>query len=161
MSESGETTPRRPPHPFLYFLLFLPFGATSGFIMYTIGSLAGKAGMSDAVIAGMTATNTLPHTWKFLWAPLVDTIWTGRGWYISTNLISSAAIIALGFIPITDDTVGLMTVIIFINGLSTTFIGMCTEALMAKLTRPRSAARRVAGRRPETSAAPRSAASAS
>ncbi len=137
MSESGETKPRaRPPHPFLYFLLFLPFGATSGFIMVTIGSLAGKAGMSDAVIAGMTATNTLPHTWKFLWAPLVDTIWTGRGWYISTNLISSAAIITLGFIPITDGTIGLMTVIIFINGVSTTFIGMCTEALMAKLTPP-------------------------
>ena len=131
-----EKPATRPPHPFLYFLLFLPFGATSGFIMVTIGSLAGKAGMSDAVIAGMTATNTLPHTWKFLWAPLVDTVWTGRGWYITTNLISSAAIISLGFIPITDGTIWLMTIIIFINGLSTTFIGMCTEALMAKLTPP-------------------------
>ncbi len=127
---------RRPPHPFLYFLLFLPFGATSGFIMVTIGNLAGKAGLSDAVIAGMVATNTLPHTWKFFWAPLVDTVWTSRGWYISTNLISSAAIITLGFIPITDGTVWLMTIVIFINGLSTTFIGMCTEALMAKLTPP-------------------------
>lgn len=131
-----EKPATKPPHPFLYFLLFLPFGATSGFIMVTIGSLAGKAGMSDAVIAGMTATNTLPHTWKFLWAPLVDTLWTGRGWYITTNLISSAAIISLGFIPITDGTVWLMTIIIFMNGLSTTFIGMCTEALMAKLTPP-------------------------
>lgn len=131
-----EKPASRPPHPFLYFLLFLPFGATSGFITVTIGNLAGKAGLSDAVIAGMTATNTLPHTWKFLWAPLVDTVWTGRGWYITTNLISSAAIISLGFIPITDGTVWLMTIIIFINGLSTTFIGMCTEALMAKLTPP-------------------------
>ena len=131
-----EKPTTRPPHPFLYFLLFLPFGATSGFIMYTIGSLAKDAGMSYEVIAGMTATNTLPHTWKFLWAPLVDTVWTGRGWYISTNLISSAAIISLGFIPITDGNVWLITVIIFMNGLSTTFIGMCTEALMAKLTPP-------------------------
>jgi len=131
-----EKPARKPPHPFLYFLLFLPFGATSGFIQVTIGNLAGKAGLSDVVIAGMTATNTLPHTWKFLWAPLVDTVWTGRGWYITTNLISSAAIITLGFIPIGDGTVWLMTIIIFINGLSTTFIGMCTEALMAKLSTP-------------------------
>lgn len=145
MSETRPTPPAdhahahatgKGPHPFLYFLLFLPFGATSGFIMVTIGALAKKTGMSDEAITAMVATNTLPHTWKFLWAPVVDTLWTGRGWYISTNLISSACIIALGFIPISPATTGLMTGIIFINGLSTTFIGMCTEALMAKLTPP-------------------------
>jgi MFS transporter, PAT family, beta-lactamase induction signal transducer AmpG len=137
MSEPSATTSHaRPPRPFLYFLLFLPFGATAGFLMVTVGALAKKTGMSDAAITGMVAINTLPHTWKFLWAPVVDTLWTGRGWYITTNLISSGCIIALGFIPIRPDTVTLMTVIIFINGLATTFIGMCTEALMAKLTPP-------------------------
>jgi len=137
MSDHASTDPtKRPPHPALYFILFLPFGATSGFIMYTIGALASKAGMSDATVTAMTITNTLPHTWKFLWAPVVDTLWTGRGWYITTNLISSGCIIALGFIPIGPDTVTLMTIVIFINGLSTTFIGMCTESLMAKLTPP-------------------------
>ena len=136
MSETPATGGRKPPHPFLYFLLFLPFGATSGFISVVIGSLAHKAQISDEVIAGMVAMNTLPHTWKFLWAPLVDTVWTSRGWYITTNLISSAAIISIGFIPITDGTVSLITGIIFINGLSTTFVGMCTESLMARLTPP-------------------------
>lgn len=136
MSEQQAPGGFKPPHPFLYFLLFLPFGATSGFITVVIGSLAGKAHLADEVIAGMVATNTLPHTWKFLWAPLVDTIWTSRGWYITTNLISSAAIISIGFIPINEGTVGLITVLIFINGLSTTFVGMCTESLMARLTPP-------------------------
>jgi PAT family beta-lactamase induction signal transducer AmpG len=127
---------RRPPHPFLYFLLFLPFGATAGFISVTIGSLAGKAGLPDSVIAGMIAMNTLPHTLKFLWAPVVDTIWTARGWYISSNLTSSAVIIAIGFIPISESTIGVITGLVFINGLSTTFVGMCTESLMARLTPP-------------------------
>lgn len=136
MSESGTSSNARPPHPFLYFVLFLPFGATAGFLMVTVGALAKKTGMSDAAITGMVAMNTLPHTWKFLWAPVVDTLWTGRGWYVTTNLISSACIIALGFIPIRPDTVTLMTILIFINGLATTFIGMCTEAIMAKLTPP-------------------------
>lgn len=130
------TDGRKPPHPSLYFLLFLPFGATAGFISVTIGFLAGKAGLPDSVIAGMVAMNTLPHTWKFVWAPLVDTIWTSRGWYITTNLISSAAIISIGFIPINEGTIGLLTGIIFINGFSTTFVGMCTESLMARLTPP-------------------------
>ncbi len=134
MSEPSSTG--KPPPAFLYFLLFLPFGATAGFLMVTVGALAKKSGMSDAAITAMVAVNTLPHTWKFLWAPVVDTMWTGRGWYISTNLISSGCIIALGFIPIRDDTVTIMTVLIFINGVATTFIGMCTEALMAKLTPP-------------------------
>src|SRR4051812_30680145 len=120
MSEAPATGGRKPPHPFLYFLLFLPFGATAGFITVVIGSLASKAGLPDSVIAGMVAMNTLPHTWKFLWAPLVDTVWTSRGWYITTNLISSAAIISIGFITISESTVGLLTGLIFINGLSTT-----------------------------------------
>jgi MFS family permease len=136
MSEHPSPDGFKPPHPFLYFLLFLPFGATSGFITVTIGFLAGKAGLPDTVIAGMVAMNTLPHTWKFLWAPLVDTIWTSRGWYITTNLISSVAIVAIGFIPIREGTVALITAIIFINGFSTTFVGMCTESLMARLTPP-------------------------
>ena len=136
MSEHPATDGRKPPHPALYFFLFLPFGATAGFISVTIGFLAGKAGLPDTVIAGMVAMNTLPHTWKFLWAPLVDTIWTPRGWYITTNLISSAAIISIGFIPIEEGTISLLTGIIFINGFSTTFVGMCTESLMARLTPP-------------------------
>ncbi len=126
----------RPPHPFLYLLLFLPFGASSGFILVTIGSLAGTAGLSDEVIAGMVVMNVTPNTFKVLWAPLVDTIWTPRGWYISSNLVSSITVIALGFIPISSATVPLLTGIIFLNGLSTSFIAMCVESMMARLTPP-------------------------
>jgi len=128
--------PRPPPHPFLYFVLFLPFGATAGYVMVTIGYLASKAHIPDGTVAALVAMNTLPHTWKFLWAPAVDALWTGRRWYVSTNLVSSAAIIALGFIPITSGNVGILEVVIFVNGLATTFIGMCTEWLMAHLTPP-------------------------
>jgi PAT family beta-lactamase induction signal transducer AmpG len=130
----SQTDAPKTPHPFIYFILFLPFGATSGFVGVTIGHFAKQAGMSDGVIAAMIAMNILPHTWKFLWAPIVDTLWNGRGWYISTNLISSLAIMSLGLVPIVPENVNLLTAIIFINGLSTTFVGMCTESLMAHLT---------------------------
>ena len=132
------TDGRKPPHPFFYFLLFLPFGAASGFVSVTIGFLAAKAGLADTVIAGMIASQTLPHTLKFLWAPLVDTIWTARGWYIATNFISSGAIIATGFIPLGEDTVWLLSGLILCIGVATTFIAMSTESLMASLTPPES-----------------------
>lgn len=99
-----------------------------------IGHYAHIAGMSDEAIAALIAMNILPHTWKFLWAPVVDTVWNGRGWYISANLVSSLAIMALGLVPIAPANVGILTALIFMNGLATTFVGMCTEALMAHLT---------------------------
>ncbi|HRI71886.1 MAG TPA: MFS transporter, partial [Polyangium sp.] len=48
--------------------------------------------------------------------------------------VSSLAIMAMGLVPITHDNVNLLTAIIFLNGLATTFVGMCTESLMAHLT---------------------------
>lgn len=130
----SPTDAKKTPHPFIYFILFLPFGATSGFVAVTIGHFAARAGFSDGAIAAMVAMNTLPHTWKFLWAPIVDTLWNGRGWYISANLLSSVAIMAMGLVPITQENLELLTAIIFVNGLATTFVGMCTESLMAHLT---------------------------
>lgn len=126
----------RPPPTILYFFLFLPFGATNAFIVISLGKLAHDAGLSDTAVAGMAALNTLPHTMKVLWAPLVDTVWSRRGWYISTNLISSAAIVTLGFIPLDHAHLGLLNTVILINGFATTFVGMCTESLMARLCTP-------------------------
>jgi len=131
------SAPRRSPSPILFAILFLPFGATAGFVQVTIAYLAANvAHLSDATVAAMVAINTLPHTWKFAWAPAIDTLWTGKGWYITANIVSSAAILAMGFVPIRSDTVHLLTGIIFVNGLATTFVGMSTEALMAHVTAP-------------------------
>jgi PAT family beta-lactamase induction signal transducer AmpG len=131
---AGPTS--KPPHPFLYFILFLPFGGTSGFISVTIAHFAKQHGVMDGAIAALIATGTLPHTFKVLWAPVVDTLWTGKGWFMLSNLVSSLAIIAMGFVPVTSDNLGLLTAIVFVNGVATTFIGMCAEALMARLTPP-------------------------
>ena len=78
---------RRPIHPSIWMLLFLPFGATSGFVSVTIGYLAKQEGIGDAAIAGLVAINTLPHTFKFFWAPLPDTTFSRRGWYFTSNVV--------------------------------------------------------------------------
>ena len=38
------------PNPLLYFVLFLPFGATSGFVSIALGYLATKAGLSVTTV---------------------------------------------------------------------------------------------------------------
>jgi MFS family permease len=127
---------RRPPPPFLYFILFLPFGATTAYVGTTIVSMWSSGQIGEAALGAMAASNILPHTFKVLWAPLVDTVWNGRAWYIVGNLVSSAAIVATGLIPIAKDNVDLLTWIVIINGFATTFVGMTTEALMAHVCPP-------------------------
>jgi len=112
-------------------LLFLPFGATSGFVSVTIGYLAKQQGLGDAAIAGLVATNLLPHTFKFFWAPLPDTFLTRRRWYLIANVVSSLTLIVIGLVPVSPQTVGLLRTLIFTNSLAITFLGMATEGLMA------------------------------
>jgi MFS family permease len=114
-------------------ILFLPFGATSGFVMVTIGYLAKQQGLGDAAIAGFVAVNTLPHTFKFFWAPLPDTLFTRRGWYLASNVISSLTLIAVGYVPVRTDTATLLQVLILVNAVAITFLGMATEGLMANV----------------------------
>jgi MFS family permease len=120
----------------LYFILFLPFGATTAYVGTTIVSMWSSGQIGEAALGAMAASNILPHTFKVLWAPLVDTVWNGRAWYIVGNLVSSAAIVATGLIPIAKDNVDLLTWIVILNGFATTFVGMTTEALMAHVCPP-------------------------
>jgi MFS family permease len=128
---TGSTKPHR---PWIWFFLFLPFGASSGYVTVTIGYLANQAGMSDAAIGSLIALNLLPHTWKFLWAPIADTTFSRKHWYIGTNLVSSLTLLVLAVIPIGGDTIGVMKVLIFFNSLAMALLGMAVEGLMAHAT---------------------------
>jgi MFS transporter, PAT family, beta-lactamase induction signal transducer AmpG len=128
---------RRPPPPFLYFILFLPFGATTAFVSLTVVNIwSHDKSIGEAALAAMVAMNILPHTFKVLWAPIVDTVWNGRAWYIVGNLVSSAAILATGFVPVSKGNMGILTGLVLLNGFATTFVGMTTEALMAHMSPP-------------------------
>src|SRR4051812_46041250 len=106
-----------PPHPAIWMILFLPFGATSGFVSVTIGYLAKQQGLGDATIAGLIALNTLPHTWKFCWAPISDMTFSRRGWYITANVLSTVTLIGLGMVPVRGDTIGVLKLLIVLNSL--------------------------------------------
>ena len=117
-------------------VLNLPFGATSGFVSVMIGFLLKKQGMGDDVIASLVALNLLPHTWKVLWAPIADSTFTRKRWYVFGNVCSCLTILAIAFTPIAKGNIGILEWLVFLNSLFITFVGMSVEGLMAHATPP-------------------------
>jgi MFS transporter, PAT family, beta-lactamase induction signal transducer AmpG len=130
--------------PYHWFSLNAPFGATSGFVAVMLGFLGHEAGMSDSTVAGLAALNLLPHAWKFFWAPIADITLSRKRWYVLANALSCAALVAMAFVPFTKANLGIYQVLIVINSLAITFLGMAVEGLLAHNT-PESERGRAAG----------------
>ena len=122
--------------PWVWAILNLPFGATSGFVSVMLGFMLKKQGMGDDVIASLVALNLLPHTWKVFWAPIADSTLTRKRWYVLSNGVSCCTILGLAFVPITKSNLGTIELLVFFNSLAITFVGMAVEGLMAHATPP-------------------------
>lgn len=118
-------------HPALFLVLALPFGVIGGYLAVTIGWQLKQAGMSVEAVAALIATSYLPHTWKFLWAPIADLTFTRRGWYLVAGMITAIGIAATGMVPHTAATMGMLTAVVLASNFAVTFLGMAVESLMA------------------------------
>jgi MFS family permease len=123
-------------HPALYTALIVPFGAVGGFIGVVLAHLATKQGLTVEEGATLIAVGMLPHTWKFLWAPVVDTTLSRRAWYLLSAVACIAGIVALASVPLGPKTLNLMRLVIFVVNVATTTLGMAVEGLMAHLAPP-------------------------
>jgi MFS family permease len=124
------------PPSWAWFVLFLPFGVSAGYVATTIGWIGTNAGMSPETIGALVALNILPHTWKFFWAPVSDMTFTRKRWYLASNLAGSAAFVAMSMVPFTPAGVARLEIVIFANSLAMTFLGMAVEGLMAHTVPP-------------------------
>jgi MFS family permease len=120
--------------PWHWFLLYLPFGTTSGFVGVTLGYIAHEAKMDDKVVAGLVAMSLLPHTWKFFWAPIADITLSRKKWYALANALSCATVLVMSFVPFETKNLSTFKALIFINSLAISFLGMAVEGLMAHAT---------------------------
>ena len=57
-------------------------GVLTGYLGVALGYLLAQAGLNAEQIAGLIALSFIPQTWKFIWAPLVDTTLSRRRWYV-------------------------------------------------------------------------------
>ena len=75
------------PHPFLFLILFIPFGAVPGFLTVALAYGLSKKGISTNDIAVVVGLSYLCLIFKWLWAPLVDTLLTRKIWYVGSTLV--------------------------------------------------------------------------
>ena len=126
-----SSTKQATPHPAVWGVLFLPFGATAGYVSVALAFLGKQRGLADGSIAALVAAWLLPQTWKFFWAPVSDLTFTRRGWHLVANFASSATLVAVGLAPLAPESIGALEALIFVNGFAVSFLGMATEGLLA------------------------------
>ena len=126
--------PAHASHPFAYLVLIVPFGMMSGYLTVALAYLLSKAGLSVEQVGTLVAVSFVPHTWKFLWAPIVDTTLRRRTWYVLGALLSAAGIFASGAVPATSAALPLLTVVVVVSYVAVTFLAMAVESLMAYST---------------------------
>ena len=134
MSAPSAEAGARAAHPAAYALLNVPFGAMSGYLGVTIAYLLSQGRVSAAEIAALVALGYVPHTWKFAWAPLVDTTLTRKRWYVLGALLSSIGIAAMGAVPPEAAWLSMLAAVVLVANVGNTFVCMGAESLMAYAT---------------------------
>lgn len=123
-------TPRHA-HPVVYLLLILPFGVIGGFLQVSVAYLLSQAGVPVDRVAALIAISYLPHTWKFLWAPIADITLSRKSWYLIACLLTAVGLWATSTLPATANGLRVLTAVVLISNVAVTFLGMSVESLMA------------------------------
>lgn len=136
MSSHTAAPEVRTPHPFALTVLYLPFGMTSGYVSVTLAYVLSHAGFSVEQIAGLVALQLLPQTWKFAWAPIVDTTLSARRWYLLGTIGAALGMLATAFVPARVEFLWLLGTLVFLSSVASSLLAMAIEVLMAHTTAP-------------------------
>ena len=126
----------RTPHPFVWTILYLPFGALGGFISVALTFLATQHGLSISEGALLNGAQYLSQWLKWLWAPIVDVTLTPRKWYVLSTAGSALGVLAMSAVPLGPDTLGLLLAVIAVASLVNSVVGMAVEAIIAGSIKP-------------------------
>jgi hypothetical protein len=124
----------RAPHPFVWTVLYIPFGAFSGFVGVPLTFLATRHGLSISDGTLLNAAQLLTQWLKWIWAPLVDITLSPRKWYVISAGLSGVGVLAMSVVPLGPETLGILLAIVAVASLINSVVGMSVEALMAGST---------------------------
>jgi hypothetical protein len=127
---------RPAPHPFVYTVLIVPFGASFGFVSVALAYLATQRGLTVQQGAVLIAVGMFPNVWKFFWAPVADTTLTRKRWYLVSSILTAVGMFAMAAVPLGPSTLRLMELAILVTAVASTFLGFAVEAMIAHLTPP-------------------------
>src|SRR6185369_17763630 len=118
-------------HPSVFLFLIVPFGAMGGYLSVAIGYQLTQAGVGVEEVAALIAASYIPHTWKFLWAPVADTTLSRKTWYLLAAAMNAVGIFVTGAIPADARYLPALYIVVFVSNVAVTFLAMSTESLMA------------------------------
>lgn len=127
-----DVAPHHAAHPFLFLVLFIPFGAVPGFLTVALAYELKKKGIDTADIAIVVGLSYICLLLKWLWAPLVDTLSTRKTWYVGSTLVCGlgfwlAGRAAMGEHP----SLVAISAWLTISNFTSTLLAMAVESLMA------------------------------
>ncbi len=122
----------RAAHPFLFLVLFMPFGAVPGFLTVALAYGLSKKGISTGDIAIVVGISYVCLLLKWLWAPLVDTLFTRKIWYVGSTLVCGLGLWLAGRAAMGDHpSLPLISAALTISNFTATLLAMAVESLMA------------------------------
>ena len=136
MSNVASSAPARArpraPHPFLFLVLFIPFGAVPGFLTVALAYELKKKGIDTGDIAILVGLSYICLLFRWIWAPLVDTALTRKIWYVGSTLLCGlgfwlAGRAAMGVHP----SLVLISAWLTLSNFTATLLAMAVESLMA------------------------------
>jgi MFS family permease len=119
-------------HPFLFLVLFIPFGAVPGFLTVALAYELSKKGISTSDISIVVGISYLCLIFKWLWAPLVDTLFTRKIWYIGSTLVCGAGLWLAGHAAMGEHpSLFWISAALTVSNFTSTLLAMAVESLMA------------------------------
>jgi len=126
----------RRPHPAVWTLLYLPFGALGGFVTVAMTFEATKHGLTVGEGALLNGANMLTQWMKWAWAPIVDVTLTAKRWYLIATVCSAIGVLTMSAIPLGPATLGLILGVIAVSSLINSIVGMAIEAIISANSTP-------------------------
>src|SRR5262249_60626905 len=90
-----------------------------------------RAGFPVATTASVVALGISANVWNFVWGPVIDLTLSLRRWYAIGLAILAASLLLLGFIPLRQNGVGILTAIVFLTMVGVAIAGLPVGGLMA------------------------------
>ena len=114
-----------------YAVLFLPYGLPSGFVIVTLAYGLAAAKVPTVAIGGLVALQLLPQTWKFLYSPIIDCIWTYKRWYVGSAIVTGALLALTGLLPMTLASLPALSLMVLLSSITSSGCGTATSGLLA------------------------------
>lgn len=120
-------------------LLYLGEGAPIGYLWWALPTKLRLADLPVERIAALTALLTLPWTFKFLWAPLVDAFRSRRygvkPWIVGAQAVMAATLVPLAFLDYVADY-EVVVALLLVHATAASTQDCAIDALAIRIVRP-------------------------